>query len=217
MNNQTTVVLYDPYDVPMAVSNGVPLATGVRGLIVSGRGDTGTGGKHGHIDSVWNTAWSSIPAESRGGAVRTALGGRFFGGGSPSPPTASAGDIVPIGASNISGDYALKVDVANSVTITTTPQTSSASTVTRVAVSTTSVILLGTNASRRGASIFNNSNATLFLKLGATASITSGSESFTTRVPPNALYEVPFAYIGRIDGIWNVNDPNGEALITELG
>lgn len=91
------------------------------------------------------------------------------------------------------------------------------SVVARVAASLANVTLLASNANRRGGSIYNNIVAgNLFVKLGATASIGAGTESFTTRVVPGALYEIPFGYTGIIDGIWDVAPAAGEALTTEL-
>lgn len=89
------------------------------------------------------------------------------------------------------------------------PDTSS---VTSVAASAASVTLLALNADRRGATIFNDSAvANLFLKLGATASLTS----FTVKMGPNSFYELTFpTYTGVIDGIWDV--AVGSARVTEL-
>lgn len=90
------------------------------------------------------------------------------------------------------------------------------STVTRVATAVINTTLLASNTARIGATIHNNSTTNLFIKLGATAAIGAGVESFTTRVVPNAYYEVPFGYTGIIDGIWDGADANGEALMDEL-
>lgn len=86
------------------------------------------------------------------------------------------------------------------------------SSVTSVAASASNVTLLASNASRRAATVFNDSaSANLYLKLGATASTTS----FTTIIGPNGYYEVPTpAYTGIIDGIWDA--AVGNARITEV-
>lgn len=104
------------------------------------------------------------------------------------------------------------------VPTTTGPGGSSTATVTRVATNVASVQLLAANANRRGATIHNNTLlvSNLFVKLGTTAAIGAGAESFTVRLAPMAYYEVPYGYTGRIDGIWDAADANGEALITEL-
>jgi hypothetical protein len=89
-------------------------------------------------------------------------------------------------------------------------QTSPTGTSTNVASSATNVTLLASNTARVGATIFNDSTQNLFVKFGATASLTS----FATRLVPNAYFEVPFGYTGIIDGIWNA--ANGNARVTEL-
>lgn len=88
---------------------------------------------------------------------------------------------------------------------------STASTVTVVARSAVSVTLLASNSTRRGSIIFNDSTANLFVKLGAVAS----TASFTTRLGSQDTYEVPFNYVGIIDGIW-ASAGAGDAKITEL-
>lgn len=104
----------------------------------------------------------------------------------------------------------LRVTLANDstgqvrITPSTTPAQSS------VAGSASNVTLLAANSSRRGATIFNDSTATLYLKLGATASTTS----YTVQLTQNDYYEVPFGYTGIIDGIWG--SATGNARITEL-
>lgn len=84
-------------------------------------------------------------------------------------------------------------------------------TTTTVASSATTVTLLASNPSRKGATFFNDSTvAFLYLKLGATASLTS----FTVKIAPSGYYEVPNNYTGIIDGIWNT--ASGNARITQL-
>lgn len=87
---------------------------------------------------------------------------------------------------------------------------SSTATVTSVASSASNVTLLSANAARLGVSIYNDSTQVLYIKLGTTAS----STSFTVQLTSNGVYEVPFNYTGRIDGIWV--SANGNARITEL-
>jgi hypothetical protein len=81
---------------------------------------------------------------------------------------------------------------------------------TSVVASATTVTVLASNANRLGATIFNDGNAILYLKLGATASTTS----YSIQVGPNGYYEVPFNFTGIIDGIWS--SATGNARITEL-
>jgi hypothetical protein len=84
------------------------------------------------------------------------------------------------------------------------------SSVTSVAASVTSVTILALNANRRGATVYNDSNARLYLKLGATASTTS----FTVLVFPNSYYELPAYYTGVVDGIWA--SASGNARVTQI-
>jgi len=81
---------------------------------------------------------------------------------------------------------------------------------TTVAGSASSVSILAANASRKGATISNDSSAILYLKLGTTASATS----YSIKMYQDDYYEVPYGYIGAIDGIWA--SATGNARITEL-
>ena len=84
-------------------------------------------------------------------------------------------------------------------------------TVASVAASATNVTLLASNASRKGAMVYNDSAVALYLKLGATAS----SSSFTAKVFGNGYYELNDpAYTGIIDGLWD--SASGNARVTEL-
>lgn len=80
----------------------------------------------------------------------------------------------------------------------------------RVASSVTVVTLLAANTSRRSAAIFNESTAILYVKHGATATITD----YTLQIPALGYYELPFPlYRGIITGLWA--SANGAAQITE--
>lgn len=79
-----------------------------------------------------------------------------------------------------------------------------------VASSATNVTLLALNSARLGATIYNDSTQVLYLKLGATATVSS----YTVQLQPGEYYEVPFNYTGIIDGIWA--SANGSARVTEL-
>ena len=83
-------------------------------------------------------------------------------------------------------------------------------TTTSVASSATNVTLLAANASRFGAMIFNDSTAILYVKFGATASATS----YTVKMDAGDYFEVPYEFVGQIDGIWA--SANGYARVTEV-
>lgn len=84
-------------------------------------------------------------------------------------------------------------------------------TVARVGDVATNVTLLAANGSRAGASIFNDSSAILYVKLGAIAT----STDYTVRLASGDFYELPFRYIGQIDGIW-ASDAGGGCQVTEF-
>lgn len=90
------------------------------------------------------------------------------------------------------------------------PVTSATATASTVAASTTSVELLPDNPARKGATLWNTSPSTLFIKLGSVATSTSYSFQMGTR----DYYEVPSGYVGDINGIWL--SASGSVLITEL-
>lgn len=95
-------------------------------------------------------------------------------------------------------------------TVVVAEQKSSTAAHTNVASALASVTLLAANAARRGATIYNDGNKNLFVKLGATASATS----FTVKLSADSYLEVPFGYTGVIDGIWDV--VNGSARVVEF-
>lgn len=82
-------------------------------------------------------------------------------------------------------------------TVTTAAPTSATTAFTSPSALITSTTVLASNANRRGATIYNESGAICFIKLGATASLTS----YTVQIPIGGSYEVPFGYTGVIDGI----------------
>lgn len=83
-------------------------------------------------------------------------------------------------------------------------------TLSNVSSSASNVTLLAANAARKGATIFNDSSAILYVKFGTTAS----TSSYTVQMAAGGYFEVPFGYTGRIDGIWA--SANGNARVTEL-
>ncbi|MEH2086123.1 hypothetical protein [Nostoc sp.] len=98
----------------------------------------------------------------------------------------------------------------NPAAVTVIQPTSDDSTPTTVASSITSVTILAANSNRKGATIWNDSTANLFIEFGATAT----ASAFTARLSASGYYEVPFYYTGVISGIWSA--ANGNALVREL-
>lgn len=79
-----------------------------------------------------------------------------------------------------------------------------------VSSSMSSVNVVAPNSLRKGLTVFNESSAFLYLKLGSSAS----ANDFSIKMAPNSYYEVPYNYIGNIDGCWSAVD--GIARVTEL-
>lgn len=125
--------------------------------------------------------------------------------------------VAPLMGNGVTGTGSLRVTLASDTSSNTnaflTGEVAAASSaVTSVASSATTVSLLASNAARKNAAFFNESTAILYLKLGATASLTS----YTVQIPSQGYYELPTGkiYSGAIDGIWSA--ANGSARITEL-
>lgn len=77
-------------------------------------------------------------------------------------------------------------------------------------VGVTSTSILASNTSRLGATIYNEGTATCYMKLGATASLTS----YTLQIASGGYYEVPFGYTGAIDGITSAS--TAQLRVTEI-
>jgi len=77
--------------------------------------------------------------------------------------------------------------------------------------SITTVSILTTNVSRRGATIYNNAGTNLFVKLG-TAATTS---IYTVALNSNDYYEIPYGYTGVVAGI-TASTTLGRINVTEL-
>jgi hypothetical protein len=114
----------------------------------------------------------------------------------------------------VSADQALVVALSpnNPITIMTARPTTSITT--SVAASTSNVTLLTSNSIRLGATIYNDSNALLYIKLGTGSSTTS----YTIKLFPLGYFPVPFGWSGEIDGIWTIafGSISGFARISEL-
>ena len=84
-------------------------------------------------------------------------------------------------------------------------------TLTNVVTGTISAVLLAANVARRQVFIYNDSNSTLYVKFGTTASVTS----FTVLIPKNGAWEsVLNGYTGTIDGV--LSSGAGTARVTEV-
>lgn len=73
-----------------------------------------------------------------------------------------------------------------------------------------STSILSANANRLGATIYNEGAAICYMKLGATASVTS----YTLQISVGGYYELPFGYTGAVDGITSAG--TAQLRVTEL-
>lgn len=123
--------------------------------------------------------------------------------------TNNIGDVDVLTLPAITGTVTANAGTGTFATKETRAATSAVTSVSDTASSTT---LLAANANRLGATVYNDSTVALYLKLGATASLTS----FTVKMAADSYFEVPFSYTGIIDGIWASDTGGGTARISEL-
>jgi len=118
--------------------------------------------------------------------------------------------VKPPNTAAVATDPALVVAISPNNSFTVSSAKPSVNTTSSVAGSTSNVILLPSNGTRLGATIYNDSSALMYIKLGAPASTTD----FTIKMFPLSYYEVPYGYTGEIDAIWS--SAVGFARIGEL-
>lgn len=107
-------------------------------------------------------------------------------------------------------DPALVVAISPNNSFTVTTQRPATSTTSSVPGSVSNVNLLPSNTNRLGATIYNDSMALLYVKLGTLAS----TSDYTIKMFPLSYYEVPYGYTGQIDAIWS--RATGNARLDEL-
>lgn len=122
--------------------------------------------------------------------------------------TNNIGDVDVLTLPAITGTVTANAGTGTFATKETRAATSAVTSVNDTASSTT---LLASNANRLGFSVYNDSTVTLYLKYGATASLTS----FTVPILAAGYFEDPWRYTGVVDAIW-ASDASGAARITEL-
>lgn len=123
--------------------------------------------------------------------------------------TADVALLRPVHVTGAEGSKTV-VDITTADGIKALTQKALTATGSNVASSASSVTLLAANNARLGATIFNESTQVLYVKFGTTASATD----YLVQLVASAYYEVPFGYVGRIDGIWA--SANGNARVVEL-
>lgn len=137
----------------------------------------------------------NLDAEDYGGSPATMRETMQVGG-------VSLGEIAEVKSANPTTGLA-------GLVVRTRDRATSTATLANVAGSVTSVTVLAANAERIGATVYNDSTATLRLKFGATASATS----FTVLLFANQYFTLPAGYTGLLDGIWE--SAAGNARVTE--
>lgn len=89
----------------------------------------------------------------------------------------------------------------------------SSSTVTKIAQSTSSVVLAADNPNRLGLTIYNDSTSPLYVRV-ATGPATT--DNWTVKLRKDDYYELPFpAYHGEVTAIWG-SAGAGSARVTEM-
>lgn len=126
-------------------------------------------------------------------------------------PISAASLPLPTGsatsANQITANSSLSTIATNTGNI---PSPSTTGTTTSVAASASDVTILASNASRKGATIFNDSNYTLYLLVAAGVSTIT---NYTVQMSGNDYFEIPFEYTGIIKGLWA--SATGSARVTE--
>ena len=193
-----------------------------QGAIASGSADTGNPVKTG---GVYRSTKPTFADGQRGDVqltTRGALAVSLYGADSANSPAvstsfadATANATVAISASafgfvwngatwdRMKGSATRGLDVNISAAVTSTRA--------NVSGAASDTLILASNANRRGATIYNDSTAILYLALGTVAASTT---SFTLQLAASSYYEVPFNYSGEIRGIWA--SATGAARVTEL-
>jgi hypothetical protein len=115
------------------------------------------------------------------------------------------------GLTSAGGGGYVDVKVTPSGALITASNAASTNTRSSIAGAAVDTLILATNTSRLGATVFNDSTAILYLSLGTAAASTT---DFTLKMSAASYYEVPFGYTGQIRGIWA--SATGSARVGEL-
>jgi hypothetical protein len=140
------------------------------------------------------------------GAYTLAVGGTGTVNSGVQRVTLATDVALPTGANVIgsvaqSGIWSFSPILSNTATITSVPDNAA------------SVTILASNANRVGASVINDSSATLLLCMGAGP---ASATNYTVRLPQYSYYEVPYSFTGQLTGIWETDPGDGAARVTEF-
>jgi hypothetical protein len=205
----TTVAVKAASTAAVAADPALVVAISPNNTVVTAGNKSNNGGVPGatNIGSLPAVATAAAPSYTEGNQVAAST---LLNGALRTDNTSWLGSTAPTVGSKTSANSVPVVIASDQGTLTVAAAGSATGTSTSQASSITNITLLSANASRKGATVYNDSTKSLFLKLGATAS----STSFTSKLAAGAYFEVPFNYTGIIDGLWDV--ANGSARMTEL-
>lgn len=105
------------------------------------------------------------------------------------------------------------ITLSSAPSVTVASILSSVGTPTSITASSSVQTILSSNASRLGATIYNQSNESLYLLLSSTSTPAS-TATFTLAMVGLSYFEVPYSYVGSITGLWSPS--SGSARVTEL-
>lgn len=187
--------------------------------LVSINGTYGTATAVFEISDDAGTTWYPVLANQTGASVTE--------NGYTSLTNTSRAWVIPVSGADsfrvrstavASGTVNVRVSISSAVppsssviTGSVSINTSGTGTQSSVASSATDVTILAANTSRKGAAVYNDSTAILYLLVG---SGTSSTSLYTVQVSPSAYYEIPYNYVGILKGIWA--SANGNARVTEF-
>lgn len=111
----------------------------------------------------------------------------------------------------VAADPALVVAISPNNTLSVITDKSTTGTITSVAGAITNTSVLASNAARVSATVYNATNKTMYLALGASAS----TSAYTIQIFQGSYWELPVSYTGAISAVW-ASGVSGSALVTEL-
>lgn len=172
------------------------------------------------LQTSGNTTLSNIQANQTNGTQVTTISGTVplpTGAATAANQVTQEGTLttisgqLPAALGQTTAANSLSVVLAsNQPAVPVTIDVSSTGTITSVALSTSTTVLLAANSNRKGFIIYNDSMNQLFVAFAATASTTA----FSTKIQAGGEYEPGIDYTGVISGI--ASAATGSARITEF-
>lgn len=97
--------------------------------------------------------------------------------------------------------------------VTTVQQTSSATNFFSISSTVTSLLALGANSTRKGASFYKEGGGDAYLLLGTSS---ASKTLFTVKLSVNSLYELPYNYTGEVHLVFSTAANNSFVSVTEF-